>query len=64
LQEWCAAKGRKVPEYLITKKEGPPHAMRFEITVVVKGFDPISAAANSKQAAETAAALAFLEAHA
>ena len=62
LQEWCAANGRKVPEYVITKKEGPPHAMRFEITVTVKGFDPISATANSKQAAETAAALAFLEA--
>jgi ribonuclease III len=64
LQEWCAANGRKVPEYVITKKEGPPHAMRFEITVTVKGFDPVSASANSKQAAETAAALAFLEAHA
>lgn len=64
LQEWCAANGRKVPEYAITKKEGPPHAMRFEITVTVKGFDPVSASANSKQAAETAAALAFLESHA
>ncbi len=64
LQEWCAANGRKVPEYSITKKEGPPHAMRFEVTVTVKGFDPVSATANSKQAAETAAALAFLESHA
>jgi ribonuclease-3 len=64
LQEWCAANGRKVPEYVITKKEGPPHAMRFEITVTVKGFAPITATANSKQAAETAAALAFLEANA
>ncbi len=63
LQEWCAAHGKKVPEYVITKKEGPPHAMRFEITVTVKGFAPISATANSKQAAETAAALAFLEAY-
>jgi ribonuclease III len=64
LQEWCAANGRKVPEYSITKKEGPPHAMRFEVTVAVKGFDPITASANSKQAAETAAALAFLETYA
>jgi ribonuclease-3 len=64
LQEWCAANGRKVPEYTITKKEGPPHAMRFEMTVTVKGFEPVSASANSKQAAETAAALAFLEANA
>jgi ribonuclease III len=64
LQEWCAANGRKVPEYSITKKEGPPHAMRFEVTVTVKGFEPVSASANSKQAAETAAALAFLESRA
>lgn len=64
LQEWCAAHGRKVPDYVITKKEGPPHAMRFEITVTVKGFAPVTASANSKQAAETAAALAFLETHA
>ena len=63
LQEWCAANGRKVPEYVITKKEGPPHAMRFEITVTVKGFAPVIATANSKQAAETSAALAFLEAN-
>lgn len=61
LQEWCAAHNRKTPEYIITKKEGLPHAMRFEITVTVKGFPPISAEANSKQAAETAAAAAFLE---
>jgi ribonuclease III len=61
LQEWCAANGRKVPEYSVTKKEGPPHAMRFEVTVCVKGFPPICATANSKQAAETAAALNFLE---
>jgi ribonuclease III len=61
LQEYCAAMGRKIPEYLVTRKEGPPHAMRFEVTVTVKGFQPVSAEAASKQAAETAAALAFLE---
>jgi ribonuclease III len=64
LQEWCAANGRKVPEYSIVKKEGPPHAMRFEVSVNVKGFAPVSAEAASKQAAETAAALAFLETNA
>jgi ribonuclease III len=64
LQEWCAAHNRKVPQYEVTNKEGPPHAMRFEVTVSVKGFDPVSATANSKQAAETAAAAAFLEANA
>jgi ribonuclease-3 len=61
LQEWCAAKNHKAPEYHITRKEGPPHAMRFEITVTVKGFDPVSAQAGSRQAAETAAAQTFME---
>lgn len=63
LQEWCASNSRKVPHYEVTAKEGPPHAMRFEVTVTVKGFDPVSASGNSKQSAETAAAEAFLKAH-
>ncbi len=61
LQEWCAASNYKTPEYTVTKKEGLPHALRFEVTVTIKGFDPVSATANSKQAAETAAANLFLE---
>jgi ribonuclease III len=61
LQEWCAANDRKTPEYVVTKKEGPPHAMQFEVTVTVKGFEPLSATANSKQTAETSAAARFLE---
>jgi ribonuclease III len=63
LQEYCAAHGRKIPEYTVTRKEGPPHAMRFEVTVTVNGFPPAIAEAASKQAAETAAALAFLQAN-
>jgi ribonuclease III len=63
LQEWAAANNRKVPVYEVTAKEGPAHAMRFQVTVTVKGFDPVSATAASKQAAETEAAKAFLEAN-
>jgi ribonuclease III len=63
VQEWCAAHGRKVPVYEITAKEGPPHAMRFEVTVTVKGFAPVTGTGNSKQVAETAAAEAFLKAN-
>jgi hypothetical protein len=37
--------------------------MTCEITVTVNGFDPVTATAHSKQAAETAAALAFLDIH-
>jgi ribonuclease III len=61
LQEWCAANNKKMPEYVVTNKEGPPHAIQFEVTVTVKGLASASANANSKQAAETAAALHFLE---
>lgn len=61
LQEWCAANGRKMPEYSVTRKEGPPHAMQFDVTVSVKGFEPITASGGSKQAAQTAAAAMFLE---
>lgn len=64
LQEWCAANNRKTPEYEVTAKEGPAHAMRFEVTVTVKGFEPVAATANSKQNAETAAAKAFMEKYA
>jgi dsRNA-specific ribonuclease len=37
--------------------------MRFEVTVTVKGFDPVTGSGNSKQTAETAAAEAFLAAN-
>jgi ribonuclease III len=63
LQEWCAATNHKGPLYEVTAKEGPPHAMRFEVTVTVKGFDPVIGNGNSKQTAETAAAEAFLAAN-
>lgn len=63
LQEWSAANNHKVPDYEVTAKEGPPHAMRFEVTVTIKGFDPVTGTGNSKQTAETAAAEAFLKAH-
>jgi ribonuclease III len=63
LQEWSAANNRKVPHYEVTAKEGPPHAMRFEVTVTIKGFDPVTGTGNSKQTAETAAAEAFLKAY-
>ncbi len=63
LQEWCAANNHKVPVYEVVGKEGPPHAMQFKVSVTVKGFEPVSATASSKQAAETAAASAFLQRH-
>lgn len=63
LQEWTAKAQKRTPEYTITKKSGPPHAMRFEVTVTVKGIDPVTGEGNSKQAAESDAAAKFLEKH-
>lgn len=61
LQEWCASHNHKTPIYELTGKSGPAHATLFTITVSVKGFDSVSATANSKQSAQTAAAAKFLE---
>ncbi len=61
LQEWTAKAQKRPPDYSITKKSGPPHAMRFEVTVTVKGLAPITGEGNSKQAAESDAAAKFLE---
>ena len=63
LQEWTAKAQKRTPEYAITKKSGPPHAMRFEVTVTIKGLPPVTGEGNSKQAAESDAAAKFLEQH-
>ncbi len=63
LQEWTAKMQKRTPEYVVSKKSGPPHAMRFEVTVTVKGLDPVTGEGNSKQAAESDAAAKFLEKH-
>lgn len=61
LQEWAAANRRKPPEYVMTDRSGPHHALRFTVTVSIKGAGEASATGGSKQEAETAAALALLE---
>ena len=61
LQEWTAKAQKRPRNYEVTKKSGPPHAMRFEVTVTVKGLDPVAGEGNSKQAAESDAAAKFLE---
>ncbi len=63
LQEWCASNNRKMPVYELVEKSGPPHATLFTISVTVKGYDSVTAQANSKQAAQTVAAAKFLEQH-
>ncbi|WP_022684223.1 ribonuclease III [Sphingobium bisphenolivorans] len=61
LQEWAAANRRKPPEYAMTDRSGPHHALRFTVTVSIKGAGEASATGGSKQEAETAAAKALLE---
>ena len=61
LQEWAAANKRKPPEYALTDRCGPHHALRFTVTVSIKGVGEASATGGSKQEAETAAAKALLE---
>ncbi|MCB2080243.1 MAG: ribonuclease III [Novosphingobium sp.] len=64
LQEWAAGNRRKPPEYALTDRSGPDHALRFTVEVAVKGIGSAQATANSKQEAETQAAAAFLEKYA
>lgn len=61
LQEWAAANRRKPPEYVLTDRSGPHHALRFTVSVSIKGAGEASATGGSKQEAETAAAKALLE---
>ncbi|EQB32559.1 ribonuclease III [Sphingobium ummariense] len=61
LQEWAAANRRKPPEYALADRSGPHHALRFTVTVSIKGAGEASATGGSKQEAETAAAKALLE---
>ena len=61
LQEWAAANRRKPPEYSMTDRSGPHHALRFTVSVSIKDAGEASATGASKQEAETAAAKALLE---
>jgi ribonuclease III len=61
LQEWAAANNRRPPEYAITDRSGPDHALRFTVTVSVRGLGEASGTGSSKQEAEKAAAEALLE---
>jgi ribonuclease-3 len=61
LQEWAAANNRKPPEYSVVDRSGPDHALRFTVSVSVRGAGEASGTGSSKQEAEKAAAQALLE---
>ena len=61
LQEWALARGRPLPAYAVSAREGPEHAPVFTVVVSVEGVDPAHGQGGSRQAAEKAAARALLE---
>lgn len=56
LQEWAQGRGLPLPEYVVTKQDGPSHAPDFEISVTVQGYPTETGAGNSKRVAEQHAA--------
>lgn len=61
LQEWAAANNRKPPDYALVDRNGPQHALRFTVSVTIKGVGEARGEGASKQEAETAAAILLLE---
>lgn len=60
VQEWAQGEALPLPIYEITGQSGPDHAPVFEITLTVKDHGSILATGASRQAAEKAAAKAFI----
>lgn len=61
LQEWAQGQGLALPKYREASRSGPDHAPVFTCVVAVEGFAEQEGSGKSKQAAETAAATAFLD---
>ena len=61
LQEWAQGRGRPLPRYEVTGREGPAHAPQFVVTVTVDGEPAATGGGASKRAAEQAAAAALLD---
>ncbi|MFG1479562.1 ribonuclease III [Xanthobacter sp. V4C-4] len=60
LQEWAQARGLPPPVYREVTRSGPDHAPRFIMAVDLPGLASAEAEGSSKQAAQKAAAGAFL----
>jgi ribonuclease-3 len=61
LQEWAAAEARPAPVYQRLSRTGPDHRPEFTVQVSVAGDSPVTGVGGSLQAAQKAAALAFLK---
>ena len=60
LQEWVVRIDGARPVYTIENREGPEHEPVFTVSVAAPNFAPALASGRSRQAAERAAAAAFL----
>ncbi|WP_029003174.1 ribonuclease III [Azorhizobium doebereinerae] len=60
LQEWAQGRGLPPPAYRDVARTGPDHAPSFRVAVELPGLAAAEADGNSKQAAQKAAASAFL----
>lgn len=60
LQEWAQARGMPLPVYKVVRREGPAHAPKFLIEVMVRDHAPTEAEGTSKREAEKLAAAALL----
>lgn len=61
LQEWAQARRLPLPAYAVQRREGPPHAPRFLVSVTLPNAAPATGSGTSKRAAEQAAAAALLQ---
>ncbi len=60
VQEWLAQRTAARPAYSIAARSGPDHEPVFTVELAVEGYDPATGQGRSRQAAEQAAAGAFL----
>lgn len=63
LQEWAARQKLPAPEYEVVGREGPDHAPIFTMQLTLKGYEVLIAKGRSRQEAEKAAAIGFIERH-
>lgn len=60
LMEWAAANRRRAPDYRIVSRDGPDHAPRFTVAVVIHALGEATGTGTNKQEAERAAAAALI----
>lgn len=60
VQEWALARGKDLPSYEVLKRSGPDHNPEFVVKLTVPKSGEAMGTGTSKQAAEKAAAVAFI----